>query len=71
MFSLYICTMCMPGKCKSPEKGVRAPVTGVTHGFGPPCGFWEWNLDPLVEQQVLLTAEPSLQIYYFDPNFLS
>ena len=26
-----------------------------------PCGCWELNLDPLEEQPVLLTTEPSLQ----------
>jgi hypothetical protein len=33
--------------------------TGVRDGCGPPCGFWEPDLGPLQEQQVLLTTEPS------------
>ena len=31
-----------------------------TNGCEPPCGCWELNLEPLEEQSVLLTAEPSL-----------
>jgi hypothetical protein len=34
----------------------------------PLCEFWELNLGPLLKQQVLLTAKPSLQppgYYYF------
>ena len=29
-----------------------------------PCGYWVLNLEPLEEQSVLLTAEPSLQPYF-------
>ena len=42
-------------------EGVGSPGTGVTGSCEPPCGRWELNLDPLEEQSVLLTAEPSLQ----------
>ena len=44
------------------RKGDGIPDTGVRDGCEPPCGFWELNLGPLKEQQVLLTAEPSLQL---------
>jgi hypothetical protein len=39
--------------------------TGVPDSCELPCGFWELNLDPLEEQPVLLTAEPSLQLLLF------
>jgi len=37
----------------------------ITDGCEPPYGCWELNSGPLEEQSVLLTAEPSLQPYYF------
>ena len=43
-----------------PEEGVRPSGTGVKDNREPSCGIWEWNQDPLEEQQVLLPAEPSL-----------
>ena len=33
----------------------------LTDGYESPCGWWELNSEPLEEQSVLLTAEPSLQ----------
>ena len=42
------------------QKVIRSR-TGVPDGCEPPCGFWELNPDPLQEQQMLLTTEPSLQ----------
>lgn len=42
------------------EEDVRFPVTGVTYACEPLCWCWDPNPDPLAEQ-VLLTAEPSLQ----------
>ena len=33
----------------------------LTDGGKPLCACWELNLGPLQEQQVLLTADPSLQ----------
>jgi hypothetical protein len=44
----------------SQKKSVGSPGTGVTDGCKPPCGFWELNVGPLQEQQVLFTAEPSV-----------
>jgi hypothetical protein len=29
--------------------------------YKPPCGCWELNSEPLEEQSLLLTSEPSLQ----------
>lgn len=43
-----------------PEAGVEAPGTGVTE-CEPPTRCWESNLDPLEEQPMLLTAEPTPQ----------
>lgn len=34
---------------------------GVPGGWSKPCGCWKPKPDPPQEQQVLLTAEPSLQ----------
>ena len=50
-------TICMPG-----AKGdVGSLETKVVHGCEASCGCQELNLDPLQENQVLLTTEPSLQ----------
>lgn len=38
-----------------------SPGTGVRDSCELPCGWWELNLDPLEEQQVLLTDYPFLQ----------
>jgi hypothetical protein len=40
---------------------IRSPGTGVTDGHKLPSGFWELNQNPLEEQPVLLTTEPSHQ----------
>jgi hypothetical protein len=32
----------------------------ITNGCEPPCGCWDLNSEPLEEQSVLLTDEPSL-----------
>ena len=40
--------------------GIRSPETGFTDGREPPYGSWEPNPSPIQEQQVLLTAKPSL-----------
>jgi len=42
-------------------EGVGSSGTGVTDDCELSCGCWELNLRPLVEQPMLLTAEPSLQ----------
>ena len=36
--------------------------TGITDDCELPCWCWEPNLDPLEEQSMLLTTEPSLQL---------
>jgi hypothetical protein len=40
------------------QKRVSDPITD---GCEPPCGSWELNSEPLEEQSVLVTSEPSLQ----------
>jgi hypothetical protein len=35
----------------------------ITDGCESPCGSWELNSGPLEEHSVLLTAEPSLQLF--------
>jgi hypothetical protein len=34
--------------------------SGVTGSYELPCGYWEFNLGPLEEQPVFITAEPYL-----------
>ena len=46
---------------KRPEEGTGTSETGVTGGCESPCECWELSVDPLHEQPVLLTSEPSLQ----------
>ena len=40
----------------------------ITDGCEPPCGCWDLNSGPLEEQSVLLTTEPSLQTWDFNPG---
>ena len=40
----------------TPEEGSDP----ITNGYESPCGCWDLNSEPLEEQPVLLTAEPSL-----------
>jgi hypothetical protein len=51
------------------EEGVRPPWTGVTDSCELLHGGWELNLDPLQEQPVFLTTEPSLQPNLIYPYF--
>lgn len=51
----YMCAKCIPGTNIS-EEGVRSPATAVTDGCRLLCGCWELSLDPLREQQALLTT---------------
>ena len=53
MYVYHVCAWCL----WRPEEGIRSPGTGVTDGCEPPYGYWESNLGPLEEQQVLLKAE--------------
>ena len=47
-----------------PEEGEnQIPVTGVIDSCELPYGCWELNTTILQEQQVYLTAEPSLQTH--------
>jgi hypothetical protein len=43
------------------QEDVRSLGSRVTGDFEPPGVFWEPNLDPLQEQQELLTSELSPQ----------
>jgi hypothetical protein len=57
LFIYYVYSVlyaCMPVN----QKRALDPVIDVCE---PPCGCWELNSEPLEEQSVLLTAEPSLQ----------
>lgn len=59
----YFCasTTGIPGVCGGQEEGTRSSEIGVTDGSEPLYGCWQFNLGPLEEQPVLLTAEPHLQ----------
>lgn len=39
-----------------PDEGMKDPTV---NGFEPRCGCWDLNLEPLKEQTVLVTTEPS------------
>ena len=47
---------------EEPEEGFRFPATGVMGSYESPCGCRELNSGSLQEQQVLLAAEPSVQL---------
>lgn len=42
-------------------RGTGSPGVAVTGDRGPPHDFWETDVGPLREQQVLMSSEPSLQ----------
>jgi hypothetical protein len=42
------------------DRDVGFPGTGVMNDCEPLCGFWNLDLGPLEERQVLLITEPSL-----------
>ena len=50
----------VPHVPQMPEEGIIFPGSGVTYVGELPCECQESNLDPLEEQQVLLTTEPFL-----------
>ena len=49
---------------RTPELTVRYPGAGGTDGFELLCSCWESNPDPLEEQSMLLTTEPSLSPFF-------
>jgi hypothetical protein len=51
------CIICIPGARRSQKKGL-GPL-GLELVCKPPFGCWQLNLGPL-QEQVLLTAEPTL-----------
>ena len=40
--------------------GPKRALSPIIDSCEPPCGYWEWNSEPLKEQPVLLTTEPSI-----------
>jgi hypothetical protein len=52
IYFIYVSTL------RTHQKNASDPITD---GCKLPCGCWELNSEPLEEQSVLLTAEPSLQ----------
>lgn len=57
---MYVCVPYGYLVPKEAKHGVRSPGTGVTYGCEKSHGYWKLNPDPLPEQQVFLTSEPSL-----------
>lgn len=60
---VYVCAACV---CTGPvqvRRGHHIPGTGVTGGYEP---LWllNTNLEPLKEQQAVLTSEPSVQCHF-------
>jgi hypothetical protein len=55
IYLMYMSTLLL--SLDTPEEGIRFHYRWCE----PPWGFWEFNSEPLEEQTVLLTAEPSLQ----------
>lgn len=54
----------LPPPCasRSSQMSSEAPdLLKLTDGCKLPCGYWELDLGPLQEQEVLLAAEPSLR----------
>jgi hypothetical protein len=43
----------------------------ITDGCEQPCSCWDLNSGPSKEQSVLLTAEPSLQLIFWDSRYRS
>lgn len=50
---------------RRPEVGMPSPGTGITEDYELLCDCWDPNLDPLQEQQMILTSEPSTQVLFF------
>ena len=53
LLCIHLLPAYMPAGQKTPDL--------IISGYEPPCGCYELNSGPLVEQPVLLTLEPSLQ----------
>jgi hypothetical protein len=61
---MYVCAQCVCSSCGS-QKRVSDPLElELTDGYESLCGCWKLNPGPLKEQQVLLTAGPSLQLLF-------
>lgn len=58
---MYICYTQAWDPRESKDKG-GFPGTEVMGGYKPPHRYWELNLGPLQEQQVLLASESTLQL---------
>lgn len=60
-FAYNMCMYCLGVWCLSTlSESVKTPRAGVRVRCEPRYGYWELNLDNLQEQQVLLTAGPSI-----------
>lgn len=55
---VHLCVSLVPAEANGEVKSLR---TRVTESCELLCGCWEWNLEPLQEQQMHLITEPSIQ----------
>lgn len=56
--SICMCTTCLPVEIR--KRGVTSSETRVSGSCKPPCGCWGCTFWSFAEQQVVLTAAPSL-----------
>lgn len=59
---MHVCTPSTCSTYRGPKRAEESSGYRVTNGGKPPCGCWESKAGPLLEQPLLLTAEPSLQL---------
>lgn len=50
---MYVHYGCVCSHRLPSEEGIGCPGTGVTDAYKQTCGYWEPNLGPLQEQQIL------------------
>ena len=61
IYFYFMCTLCFACMYVCLCEDVWSPRTEVTDSCEAPSGCWELKWDPLEEQPVLLTSEPSSQ----------
>jgi hypothetical protein len=57
--------LCIWVHCSCLQTHQKRASDPITDGCEPPCGCWELNSEPMEEQSVLLTIDPSLQPIFF------
>jgi hypothetical protein len=68
---IYLFMLCVWVHCCWLQAHQKRASVPITDDCEPPCGCWELNSEPLEEQSVLLTVEPSLHLHlFFNTNLL-